>query len=82
MFDRRRFLQLFTAGAVGLVAAEQLALATDIKDWMLSPSKTLFIPPEAKVVVPEYYITSTINQTVHYYNWNGTEGSFQVFYAK
>lgn len=54
MLDRRKFFKLFSAGAAGLTVAGKLALAEDIKDWMLSPQKTIFIPPPAKVIVPQF----------------------------
>lgn len=49
--DRRKFFQNFFAASVGMTAAAKLGLAEDIANWMLSPQKTIFIPPEAKVVV-------------------------------
>lgn len=52
MLDRRKFFKLFSAGAAGLTVGAQLALAEDIKNWMLSPQKTIFIPPEPKLVIP------------------------------
>lgn len=52
MLDRRKFFKLFSAGAAGLTVGAQLALAEDIKNWMLSPQKTIFIPPEPKLAIP------------------------------
>ena len=51
MFDRRKFFKLFAAGAAGLTVAGKIALAEDIQNWMLSPQKTIFIPPEPKIVM-------------------------------
>lgn len=55
-YDRRKFLKLFAAGSAGLTVAGKLALADDIKNWMLSPQKTIFIPPEKKVEVLEWTV--------------------------
>lgn len=51
MFDRRKFFKLFAAGAAGLTVAGKMALAEDIQNWMLSPQKTIFIPPPQKIEV-------------------------------
>lgn len=47
--DRRKFLSMFAAGAVGMTVADKLGLFNDIQKWVLSPSKTIFIPPTVQV---------------------------------
>jgi hypothetical protein len=43
--DRRKFLSMFATGSIGMTVANKIELFNDMKNWVLSPSKTIFIPP-------------------------------------
>jgi len=80
MFDRRKFLKLFAAGSAGLTVAGQIALADDIKNWMLSPQKTIFIPPEKKII--ERGFVGVEGQQLPYILLQFTDLGYEFRYAK
>jgi hypothetical protein len=47
--DRRKFLTMFAAGSVGMTVADKIGFLSELKNWVLSPKKTIFIPPEPKI---------------------------------
>ncbi len=76
--NRRKFLTMFAMGSVGMTAADKLGYLEELKNWVLSPSKTIFIPSEPKIEVARTFGFGSVG--VMYYAWlpEGKDGLWGV----
>jgi hypothetical protein len=54
--DRRKFFSMFAAGAVGMSVADKVGFFDELKNWTLSPSKSIFIPAEPATIIFNGYV--------------------------
>jgi hypothetical protein len=77
--DRRKFLSMFAAGSVGMSVVDKVDLLADMSKWVLSPSKTIFIPPPLSEIRFDYFETPVYGK---WEAWQQIQCVSMMFYAK